>query len=317
MGQRGKVLMTGATGFIGRAIAHHLHGSDRGLVFLGRNPEAIRRAFSFPCEAHAWDALKDEPPAEAFSRVTGVVHLAGEPIAAGRWTEDRKRRLTDSRVLGTRNLLSGIAKCGPGGPKVLVSSSAIGFYGDRGDEVLTEESRPGAGFLSELCQAWETEVLGSKIPGLRTVCIRTGIVLGQEGGALQKMLPPFRLGLGGPVAGGRQWMSWITLTDLVSLFDFALSNPTLTGPVNGTAPEPVRNADFTRALGHVLHRPAFMPVPGTLLRLGMGESASLVTEGQKVLPAKALKAGFKFRFGEVEAGLRQALAARPSLTSSA
>jgi uncharacterized protein (TIGR01777 family) len=253
----------------------------------------------------AWNPAVDEPPQESINNTDVVVHLAGEPVAQ-RWNADVKRRIAESRVLGTRNLVAGIRKA-KYPPKVLVSASAVGYYGDRGDELLTEASPPGSGFLPDVCVQWEREALEAVNLGVRVAMVRIGIVLGSGGGALQKMLPAFKAGVGGKLGSGRQWMPWIHLKDLVNLFLFAAATAGLSGPVNGTSPEPVRNSDFTEALARTLHRPAVMPVPAFALKLLMGEMAGVTLESQRAVPAVARDAGFKHEFTDVSSALADVL----------
>jgi uncharacterized protein (TIGR01777 family) len=230
-----------------------------------------------------------------------VVHLAGEPVAQ-RWTPEAKQKIRHSRIAGTAGLLRAIAKL-PERPRVLISASAIGYYGDRGEESLTESSAPGSGFLAEICRDWEKAAQEAELLGLRVVRIRFGIILGPNGGALAKMLPIFRSGLGGSIAGGRQWMSWIHLEDVIRLIVHAIQAERLSGAMNATAPNPVRNAEFTKVLAWALHRPAIIPVPGAALRLLYGEMGTMLTTGQLVQPAAALGSGFSFRFPELPPAL--------------
>jgi len=235
------------------------------------------------------------------------VHLAGEPIAEGRWTQEKKRRILESRVKGTRLIAETLAKLNEK-PRVLVSASAIGFYGDRGDEVLLEESASGEDFLSEVCREWEKATLAASQAGIRVVHLRIGIVLSAEGGALAKMLTPFKLGVGGRVGGGRQYMSWITLDDLVGVIRRALADESLRGPVNAVAPQAVTNEEFTKALGRVLGRPTFLPVPAFAARLAFGEMAdALLLSSARVEPARLKEAGYEFSQTEVEGALRHVL----------
>jgi uncharacterized protein (TIGR01777 family) len=249
--------------------------------------------------------LKRGWAAESIDGVDAVVHLAGEPVAQ-RWTAAVKRRIRDSRCEGTRNLvraMSGVARK----PAVLVSGSAIGVYGSRGDEILTESSAPGGGFLADVTREWESAADGAAALGIRVVIIRTGIVLGPEGGTLKKLLPIFRAGAGGRVASGRQWMSWIHADDLADLFAFAVEQASVQGALNGTAPNPVTNAEFTRELAGALHRPAVFPVPLFALRLLYGEMAEVVAGSQRVLPRAAEAAGFRFGYPELRAALEELL----------
>lgn len=246
----------------------------------------------------------DRPPLETIPRIDAIVHLAGEPVAQ-RWTPEVKRRIHASRILATRQLVKAIASL-KHKPKTLVAASAIGFYGERGDEVLTEKSPAGAGFLANLCTEWEHEADLARQSGLNVIHVRIGVVLGL-GGALGKMLPAFRWGLGGRLGDGRQWMSFIHLDDLLRLFEFALFNEGIPEILNGTAPQPVTNAEFTRALGRVLRRPAVFPVPRLGLKAVFGEMAKVILESTRAVPAAAQAAGFSFEYGDVESALRQVL----------
>jgi uncharacterized protein (TIGR01777 family) len=273
--------LTGATGFIGHALAERLRAAGHEVrPHSLRAPEALR-----PCDA--------------------VVHLAGEPIAQ-RWTPEAKRRIRESRVEGTRRLITGLSGL-PSLPRVFVCSSAVGFYGSRSDEVLSETSPPGTDFLASLCVQWEQSAAEASSLGMRVVSLRTGMVLGPGGGALARMLLPFRLGLGGRLGSGRQWMSWIHLDDLLGLIEFALGHEEVSGPLNATAPNPVTNREFTAALGRALHRPAFLPVPGFALRLLFGEMASVLLSSQRAIPRAALDGGFEFRHPELGPALQDVL----------
>jgi uncharacterized protein (TIGR01777 family) len=252
-----------------------------------------------------WDALREEPPLAGIDGSHAVIHLAGEPVAQ-RWTPRVKARIRSSRVEGTRRLVAAIAKAGRK-PAVLVCASAIGYYGSRGDEILTEDSKPGAGFLPEVCVAWENAAREAEKLGLRVVNLRIGVVLGHGGGALARMLPPFRMGLGGPIGSGNQWMSWVHRDDLVALIRFAAELPALQGPVNATAPNPVTNAVFTRELAAALRRPAFLPTPPAVLRLLFGEMAEVLLASQRVVPVAAESAGFRFRYPQVGMALRNSV----------
>ncbi len=285
-----RITLTGATGFIGKALAKRLSDEGHELRILSRNP-SDRPGF------HAWNPLGGEPPPESLENAAAVIHLAGEPVAQ-RWTPEAKRLIRESRVMGTRYLVQALSTQSRR-PEVLVCASAIGYYGDRGEETLTEQSHPGAGFLPETCVAWEQQADLASALGIRVVKLRIGIALG-DGGALAKMLPPFRAGLGGPLGGGRQWMSWIHIDDLAGLAAFALRTPTLRGAVNAVSPQPVRNAEFTRSLGAAVRRPAIFPVPAFGLKLIYGEMAEVLLGSQRVLPAAAQSAGFQFRFNDLQ-----------------
>jgi uncharacterized protein len=276
------VAVTGASGFIGR----------RAIELLKARGHATRPV-----------SLRSAPSPGQLSGCDAVVHLAGEPVGQ-RWTAAAKKRIQDSRVEGTRALLTALREHPP---NVLVSASAVGYYGSRGDEILTEQSPPASDFLGQVTAAWEHEALEAEKLGTRVVRLRIGVVLGPGGGALQKMLLPFRMGLGGRLGGGAQWMSWIHLEDLCQMILFALGESTLRGVFNATSPHPVTNADFTRALGRAAHRPAVIPVPAFALRLLLGEMSEILLASQRVVPEAALRAGFEFRYPEIGAALIQIL----------
>jgi uncharacterized protein (TIGR01777 family) len=300
-----KALVTGATGFVGPRLLRLL---DRPVV-VTRNPDRARSVVGHLAERIIrWDPLEGPPPAEAFDGVDAVLHLAGESVAEGRWTAAQKNRIRDSRVVGTRHLVQGIAQAARK-PAVLVSASAVGYYGDRGDEELTESAPPADDFLAKVCVDWEREAAAAEKAGVRVVTARTGIVLGAGGGALAKMLTPFKLGGGGPLGNGRQWMPWVHVADLARLYVHAADTPTIRGPMNAVAPNPVRNLEFTKALGRALHRPAFIPAPYFGLRLLFGEFAQVLFASQRVLPRVALDTGFVFQFPEIAGALREILAA--------
>lgn len=298
-----KVTVTGATGLIGTALVAALKGRGDEVTVLSRNPEQAARELGV--EAVAWDPMAEPAPSSAISGRDGVVHLAGEPVAQ-RWTESVKRSIRASRDLGTANLVAGIAASEPR-PSVLVSSSAVGYYGKHGAEIIDESAPAGSDFLAEVCVEWERRARAAEELGLRVVIVRTGVVLDSGGGALKTMLPPFRTGVGGPVAGGKQYMPWIHLDDIVGIYLAALDGAGWSGPVNGTAPEPVTNAEFSKALGRALGRPAIFPVPAFAIRTLYGEMAEIVTEGQRAVPARTLESGYVFQQPELDAALRSAL----------
>lgn len=297
-----KALVTGATGFIGKALCARLDDP----VILSRDPERAR-ASTGASRSFAWD-LATAPPAEAFDGVDTVFHLAAEPLAGGRLDPGKARRVAESRVTGTRLLVEALSRL-ERRPAVLVSASAVGYYGSRGDEVLTEDAGRGRGALAELCEAWERAALAAAELGVRVVTLRTGFVLGPGGGGLAKMLPVFRLGLGGRLGSGRQWMPWIHRDDVVSIALLAARERQLSGALNATGPAPVTNAELTRALAAALHRPALFPVPAPALRLALGDLAEAVLASQRVVPKRALDAGFRFAHVEVGAALRDVLRA--------
>jgi uncharacterized protein (TIGR01777 family) len=297
-----KITVTGATGLIGSRIVQDLLGRGDEVTVLSRSPERADEGV----QAFRWDASTEPAPAEALSGRDAVVHLAGENIAQ-RWSDGVRTRIRESREQGTRRLVEGIAGAEPR-PRTLVSMSAVGYYGDRGDEPLDESTPPGGDFLSQVCVAWEREATAAADLGLRVVCTRNGIVLDRRGGAMAKMLPPFRLGVGGPVAGGRQYVSWIHLDDVAGMIARALDDERWTGPVNATAPEAVTNADFSKALGRALRRPAVAPVPALALRVLYGDMAQLVTDSQRVVPKRATELGYEHRRSDLDDALRAALA---------
>lgn len=300
-----KVVVTGATGFVGRALVKALRTRGDEVRVLVRNPGEARAQLG--ADAFPWDA-GTPVPADALAGVDAVVHLAGEGIADKRWTDARKKSLKASRVEGTRRVVEALTAASPR-PKVFVSGSAIGFYGDVPEGDVTESSPAGKDFLAGLCVAWEAEAQKAEPLGVRVVLLRTGIVLGPGGGALGKMLLPFKLGAGGPMGSGKQWMSWIHLDDEIGLIVHALDNVNVTGPLNAVAPAPVRNRDFARALGRALHRPAIAPAPGFALKLLLGEMAGVaLLAGQKVIPAKAEATGYRFRYPALDAALQAAVA---------
>jgi uncharacterized protein (TIGR01777 family) len=303
-----RVLITGATGTIGLALADALRARGDEVVALSRDPERGQRVLGAGAAVHGWaDPAGEPPPAEALRGADAVVHLLGEPIAQ-RWSDDAKQRIRDSRTKSTQQLVQGLNVLPDGErPTVLVSQSAVGYYGSRGDAPLDEQSPPGHDFLAEIVIAWEREAVAAS-GGMRVVCTRTGVVLSSTGGALAKMLPFFRLGIGGPVAGGRQYVPWIHLDDVVGGLMCCLDETGATGPVNLTAPNPVTNAELSRALGHVLNRPAVLPVPGLAVKLLYGEMAEIVIGGQRALPARLGELGYGFRHSQVEAALADVMA---------
>ncbi|HEX7242851.1 MAG TPA: TIGR01777 family oxidoreductase [Longimicrobiaceae bacterium] len=298
-----RVAVTGASGLIGSALVRALRAEGRRVVRLVRSRPQPGSGDV------AWDPERGEIDAAGLEGVDAVVHLAGENVAQP-WTAEAKRRIRESRERGTRLLARALAGLSDR-PGVLVSASAIGFYGDRGDETLDESSGPGGGFLAEVCEGWEAAADPARDAGVRVVHPRIGVVLTPQGGALAKLLVPFRLGVGGKVGSGRQWMSWVALEDVVEALRFALREDALSGPANLTAPSPVTNEEFTRVLGRVLHRPTLFAVPGAALKLVMGQMAEeALLAGQRVLPRALLDAGFEFRHPELEGALRAALGKR-------
>src|SRR4051794_4181126 len=292
-----KVTVTGASGLIGTKLVERLRAR-------GDEVTTLSRSASSP-EAVAWRPEEEPAPVRALAGRDAVVHLAGENVAQ-RWTEDAKRRIRSARELGTRNLVAGLEAADPR-PRILVSSSAVGYYGPHGDEVLDEATPAGRDFLAEVCVVWEREADRAAALGLRVVKIRTGVVLDRSGGALAKMLPFFRLGIGGPVAGGGQYMPWIHVDDVVGMYLAALDGEDWDGPVNASAPEPVTNQTFSRALGRALRRPALAPVPAVAIRALYGEMAEIVTKGQRVLPRRTQALGYAFAHPDLDEAPRSAL----------
>lgn len=288
-----RILAIGATGLIGRALCQSLTADGHTTIALSRS--ARKPAGLAVAEVRQWDYQQGLLPVAALAGVEAVVNLAGEPIVARRWSDEQKRIIRDSRLIATHNIVESLRSL-DAKPGVFVSGSAIGFYGDRGDEQVDETSPPGRGFMSEICQEWEREAARAAELGVRVVQVRTGVVLSTEGGALQKMLTPFKLGIGGPLGSGRQWFPWIHIDDIVGIFKHAILTASLAGPANGTAPQPVTNAEFTRELGKVLHRPAFLPVPRVGLRILMGEMSEVLFVSQRVAPKATLASGYKFQF---------------------
>lgn len=290
-------LVTGATGLIGRALVRALDGN---VVATSRSGGS---ALDGARKVVAWDT-RSVLPSSVFEGVRSVFHLTGEPVAEGRWTAAKKERIRSSRIDSTRALVAAFEALAPvARPKVLVCASAVGIYGSRGDEVLTEDAPLADGFLADVCRDWEAEAARAEMLGVRVVSLRIGIVLSNDGGAFPKMRVPFELGVGGALAKGTQWMPWIHLEDLIGLLRFAATTDSLSGPVNGSAPVPVTNADFTEALGHALHRPTLFRAPRFALQLALGEVAGVVLASQRVVPMRALDAGFEFAFPTIDEAL--------------
>jgi uncharacterized protein len=303
-----RIAITGATGLIGSAVARVLRSRGEEVVALSRDRDRARQILGDDVEAHVWpDPKHSPPPPEALRHADAVIHLLGEPVAQ-RWTEAAKREIRDSRVLSTRSLVEGLAALPDDTrPATLVSQSATGYYGPRGEEKLDEDAQAGDDFLARVTAEWEREASAAG-PGVRVVLARTGVVLAPSGGALAQMLPPFRLGVGGPVAGGRQYVPWIHLDDVAGALLHCVEDQRTSGPVNLTAPNPATNLELSRTLGRVLHRPAVLPVPALALRLLYGEMAQIVLTGQRVLPARLQATGYEFKQPELEPALRDVLA---------
>jgi hypothetical protein len=300
-----RVLVTGASGFIGSALCDALLARGDTILGLSRDPQRARGT-NPSVVWHAWEPTLERPPAAAFANVDAVVNLEGEKINQ-RWTADAKRRIMESRRTGTRNLVAAIAAL-ERKPRVLVNQSAIGFYGDRGEAIVDESAEPGKGFDAEVVREWEATAREVEGAGLRLVIVRTGHVLDPRGGLLAELLPPFKLGVGGPLAGGRQYMSWVHIDDEVGILLWAIDNEKVSGVVNSTAPNPVTNRELSQAIGRALRRPAAMPVPGFVLDLKFGrEFGEVLRGGQRVMPRRALDLGYEFRYADIDSALKSLL----------
>jgi uncharacterized protein len=297
-----KVLITGASGLVGQALTAFLTTGGHSVTCLGRGASRLPGT-----ESRTWDPNTGKLDPADVDGFDAVVHLAGESVAGGRWTTARKQRIRDSRILGTRLLAETLAKVS-NPPQVFVSASATGYFGDRGDTPLPEDAPPGEGFLPDVCVEWERAAEPARACGIRVVHPRIGLVLTPAGGALKSMLPPFQWGVGGPFGSGRNYMSWITLDDLIGVIHHALITPGLTGPVNAISPEPVTNLEFSRTLGKVLHRPTLLPVPRFAARILLGEMTdALLFASVRAIPEKLLATGFQFAHPRLEAALRHVL----------
>jgi uncharacterized protein (TIGR01777 family) len=303
-----RIAVTGATGLIGRRFVERARAEGEELVVLSRDGGRAAEQLGRGVEVHEWRSPTEEPaPAEALRGANAVVHLLGEPVAQ-RWSAAAKRRIRDSRVLATEQLIAGVAGVTTAErPATLVSQSATGYYGPRDAQPVDETAAPGADFLAEVVVEWEGRARGAGDLGLRVVLTRTGVVLASGGGALATMLPPFKLGVGGPVAGGRQYVPWIHLDDVVGALLRCVRDDALDGPVNLVAPEPATNRELSKALGRVLHRPAVLPVPAAAIRLLYGEMASIVTTGVNAVPARLQQAGYAFAQPALEQALQDVL----------
>lgn len=294
------MLITGATGLVGTALQRSFAGKGHEMLLASRGepkrPEDIQ-----------WDVEGGFSQPERLEGLDAVIHLAGESVFGLRWTDDKKKAIRDSRVLGTRNIVDALSKL-KNRPKVLVAASAIGFYGEHGDEEMTESAAAGDTFLADVSKAWESEARRAEDAGIRTVLLRTGIVLSKDGGALGTMLTPFKMGVGGVVGNGQQWMSWISLDDHVAAIEYAIDHEELRGAVNSTSPHPVTNEEFTKTLGAVVYRPTFIPVPEFVVSMVLGEMGDeLLLTSTKVLPKRLLDAGFDFQYPDLRAAIEHAV----------
>ncbi len=300
-----RVTLTGATGLLGSRLVRALRERGDEVTVLSRDPDKAARSLGGGVEAVRWDPGAGPAPAAALAGRDAVVHLAGENVAQ-RWSDDSKRRILDSREQGTRNLVAGLRDADPR-PAALVSSSAVGYYGPHGDEELPEDTPPGGDFLARVCVVWEREAQAAEELGMRVVLVRTGVVLDKDGGALGKMLPFFKAGVGGPVAGGRQLMPWVHADDVAGIYLRAIDDASWSGAVNATAPEPVSNKTFSKALGRALHRPAIAPVPAFAIQLLYGDMSEIVTKGQNAVPRRTLELGYRHAHPDLDEALRSAL----------
>ncbi|MGQ0612238.1 MAG: TIGR01777 family oxidoreductase [Planctomycetaceae bacterium] len=297
-----KVTVIGGSGFIGKRLVAGLRERGDAVTVTGRSSQRLAELFGEGVRCLEWDPAQGPPPAAALEGCDGVVNLAGESVASGRWTKGRKERIRASRVDGTRNLVAALAAAG-NRPKVLVNASAIGYYGDAGHRALHESSANASDFLGGVCAAWEGEAAKARATGVRTAIVRFGVVLGRDGGAYPLMSRPFRLFVGGPIGLGRRWISWIHRDDVVGLILHLLDTPTADGVFNGTAPQPVANAEFTKELAAALKRPALLPVPPLALKLLLGGFAAVVLSSQRVLPMRTLASGYAFRYPTLRGAL--------------
>ncbi len=300
-----KVVITGATGFVGQVIVKQLLAAGDEVIVLTRNVARAAITLGSACRYYQWNENEELPPLEALEGADGIINLMGESISK-RWDENQKKKIYNSRIFGTRKLVEAMEKLKKK-PSVFVSTSAIGVYGNRGPEEINEASTVGSDFLAKVCLDWENEANKARNQEARVAIIRVGIVLGHGGGALAQMLPIFKLGGGGPLGSGRQYMSWIHIDDLASMYVEALKNNEIKGVLNGTSPYPVTNAEFTKVLGKVVRRPAFLPAPSFAIKIAFGEMSQILLEGQKVLPVKFKEAKFRFRMPTLEMALKESI----------
>ncbi len=305
-----KIIVTGGSGFIGRRLCQALLQDQHQVTVLSRSPAATKTRLDSRIAITEWDGRIPGGWEQTLDTTDAIINLTGEAIADKRWTQDRKQALRDSRIGTTRAIVQALSRVS-NRPRTLINASAIGYYGPRDATPVTEESQPGSDFLAKLCIDWELQATQAESLGLRVVRLRTGIVLGKDGGVLPRMLPPFYFFLGGPIAPGHQWMSWIHEQDVLGLIRWVLANQQVHGPLNAVAPQPVTMREFCRTLGHVLRRPSWLPVPESALRLALGELVTILTTGQCVEPTAALRGGYVFKYPALEPALR-AIMGKPS-----
>jgi uncharacterized protein (TIGR01777 family) len=302
-----RILVAGGTGFIGRPLVKFLVSEGHQVIVLTRNPHDAAKRLTGGVEVEEWDAFTPGPWTSRVSETDAIINLVGERLDAKRWTEAQRKRIVDTRVDVTRVLIQAIGQARHK-PATLVNASAVGYYGSTGEEEVTENSPGGRGFLAEVCGRWESEARGAEQYGVRTVLLRTGVVLGERGGVLNRMVPPFRFFIGGPIGSGNQWLPWVHRDDVLGVLQFVLSTRGLSGPVNVVAPESVSMRQFCAALGRVLHRPSWMRVPSFVVRLAFGEMGGMVLEGQRVVPMVLQKSGYSFRYPSLDRALENVLA---------
>ncbi len=305
------IVVSGGTGFIGRALCRSLLRQGMGVTVLSRDPLQARAGLDSAIKVVEWDGVTSGAWESELGSAMAVINLAGEPIAEGRWTPKRKQLIVESRVNATRLLVRAISRL-TNKPRVLISASGVGYYGTSQDRLFDERNGAGSDFFADLCVAWEEAAQAARSAGVRVVCLRIGMVLEQDGGALAKMVPPFRAFVGGPIAPGTQWVSWIHRADLIGLIEWSLTNDQVAGPLNAVAPEPVTMKDFCKALGEALNRPSWVPVPEFALRLAFGELASFMTTGQRVFPKVALNSGYQFRYPQLDSAFRSIFMEAPA-----
>ena len=299
-----KILVAGATGFIGKKLVKTLDQKGHEIVVLTRNRETARFHIPIHCEIQQWDPEKSPLSTNSLKDVDVVINLSGENIASSFWTETQKRKLMDSRKMSVRRIVKAMAVMNTK-PKVFISASAVGFYGNRSNEELQETSSAGEGFLSKVCQSWENEITEAEELGIRTVIFRLGMVLGHDGGALEKIMPAFKLGLGGKLGDGSQWMSWIHINDFIDMIVYSIENPSIKGIINAVSPNPVKNIEFTKTLGRLVKRPTILPVPGIALKVVLRDLSDLLLYSQKVSADKICKNGFKFTYSKIEQAFKE------------